>query len=159
MRDLARVAHRLQKHSCPEPNTGCVLWTGSLGANGYASLRIAGRQLSAHRVAWALAHGYWPASTLCVCHKCDTPACVNPEHLFLGTSADNTQDMIAKGRSRAMGLPGERNKSAKLTAQQVRMLRAQRSEGATYVELGRRFGIGKSQAQNICARRKWAHIG
>lgn len=80
-----------------EPNTGCRLWTLSRDKDGYGCLWFNGAQTRSHRVAWTLANGPIPAG-LCVCHRCDTPACCNPSHLFLGTSRENTFDKVAKGR-------------------------------------------------------------
>lgn len=86
----------------PELNTGCWLWTGSVRA-GYGQKDWAGRNWRAHRLAWTLYRGSIPAG-LCVCHRCDTPLCVNPGHLFLGTSLANVRDAQAKGRLRG-GVP------------------------------------------------------
>lgn len=74
---------------------GCWLWNGGL-ARGYGMVKDGGRRLQAHRIAFLLTHGYAPANVL---HKCDVPACVNPDHLFGGSIADNVADMIAKGRA------------------------------------------------------------
>ena len=84
----------------PEPNTGCLLWTGATDRRGYGKIGLGGhygRTEQTHRVVWACMHGVIPPG-LCVLHRCDTPACVNAAHLFLGTKKDNTQDMMAKGR-------------------------------------------------------------
>lgn len=83
----------------PEPNTGCWLWCGTLNQNGYGKiLRRVHGEVSAHRLFWTAHRGPIPDG-LWVLHRCDTPACVNPAHLFLGTIQDNTYDMIAKGRA------------------------------------------------------------
>lgn len=81
----------------PEPNTGCWLWTGS-DDNGYGCLGVNGRRVRAHRYSWELAHGAPPPADMHVCHRCDQPACVNPDHLFLGDDSANMRDCGAKGR-------------------------------------------------------------
>lgn len=82
--------------SSPEPNTGCWLWLGTI-KGGYGNVAFCGRTMRTHRLAYELTHGPIP-SGLCVCHRCDTPSCCNPDHLFLGTPNDNNQDKIRKGR-------------------------------------------------------------
>lgn len=80
----------------PEPNSGCWLWTAGLGGSGYGALRY-GTPTRAHRVSYMVFVG--PITDgLFVCHRCDTPLCVNPDHLFLGTAKDNAVDAMRKGR-------------------------------------------------------------
>ena len=76
---------------------GCWEWTGSCGAKGYGQVGVKGKNLRTHRVSWELTNGKIPEQ-LIVCHHCDNPKCVRPDHLFLGTNKDNTQDMLSKGR-------------------------------------------------------------
>jgi hypothetical protein len=106
MRELVidgSLAERFTTKYVPEPNSGCWLWTGFDNGKGYGLLSIRNRakrehyNLLAHRVSWVLHNGEVPAGAL-VLHKCDVRCCVNPDHLFLGSPQDNTQDMIAKGR-------------------------------------------------------------
>lgn len=84
----------------PDPNSGCWLWGGAPNFRGYGVFTVtAQRSEMAHRYSWALAYGPIPRGLWCL-HKCDTPACVNPQHLFLGTVQDNVTDMMGKGRGR-----------------------------------------------------------
>jgi hypothetical protein len=93
------IDRRLWDRACPEPNTGCWLWTGSVIEDGYGRLKGHTRALVlAHRFAWEATFGPIPDGFQ-VLHECDTPPCINPDHLFLGTHTDNMRDMSAKGRS------------------------------------------------------------
>lgn len=76
---------------------GCWLWVGATNPNGYGTISINKKFHKAHRVSYRIANGPFPEN-LHVCHRCDTPACVNPSHLFLGTVKDNMRDCKAKGR-------------------------------------------------------------
>lgn len=87
----------LTRGSVPEPNTGCQLWTRAYDSYGYGSLGFRGRSLRAHRLSYETYVGPIPNGLL-VCHSCDTPACINPKHLFLGTDKENTRDSLRKGR-------------------------------------------------------------
>jgi hypothetical protein len=139
------------------PN-GCWEWTGGRNRNGYGKLKIAAKERLAHRVAYEAANGPIPPG-LFVCHSCDNPPCVNPAHLWLGTPADNTADMVRKKRYfNWRGLrSGEDNPKAKLSnadvleIRQLRGLETQRS-------LGRRFGVGADVVCRIQKGLAWAHV-
>ena len=78
----------------------CWIWVGTTNRDGYGNIGIDNKKTAlTHRVAWMVTHGPIPVD-LCVLHRCDNPRCVNPDHLFLGTQADNMRDMMLKGRSR-----------------------------------------------------------
>ncbi len=130
------------------PN-GCWEWTASLSRYGYGQLRTGtvkegGRTMTkAHRFSWELHNGPIPKG-LAVCHKCDNRKCVNPEHLFLGTNADNTADMMAKGR----GARGERHGNHKLTDDDVVRIRAL-AGSMLQREIAARFGVNQQTVSKI----------
>jgi len=94
-----------------------------------------------------------------ICHKCDAPGCVNPEHLFLGTQLDNMRDMHAKGRNHGKGAPGESNRNNKLTEVQVLEIRRLHADtGMTIAQLGRHFGVYYTAISKIVNGKTWAHL-
>jgi predicted sulfurtransferase len=101
-RTWTEVAGLLEQKSMYEPNTGCQLWTGTLrytkNKSKYGGIYVGRKLCLTHRVAWELKHGPIPKG-MCVCHVCDTPLCVNTDHLFLGTRAENNTDRHSKGRT------------------------------------------------------------
>lgn len=132
----------------------CWLWIGATQVNGYGYLGATlGRpQLKAHRLSYELNKGPITEGML-VCHRCDNPPCVNPAHLFLGTKADNSADMVEKGRSPNRN--GLRNPHVKVTAEQVVEIRRLGEEGLTQQSIGARFGISQVQAGKIIKGKAW----
>lgn len=125
-----KMEDRLERFSIPEPNSGCWLWTGGFDDRGhpfepYGRIWVRGSSIAAHRASWLTYRGEIPEGML-VCHKCDTPLCINPDHLFLDTHKGNTRDMISKGRddSTRISRRGESSNFAKLTPVQVLSIRA-----------------------------------
>lgn len=99
-RPRGSLEERFASHVAPEAITGCWLWLGKPDKHGYGRINVggrAGKAQFAHRVSWELHRGSIP-NGMGVLHHCDTPSCVNPDHLFIGTQSDNMRDARAKGR-------------------------------------------------------------
>jgi hypothetical protein len=96
---------RFEQYVYPDPNSGCFIWAGSWNEKGYGQFILGGKRLKVHRAAWVLSGRVLPETPLL--HKCDTPCCVNPDHLFPGSVSMNNIDMARKGRGRKSlaGLP------------------------------------------------------
>lgn len=141
---------------------GCWLWTASASKAGYGLIGRGGRgngMAYAHRTSWEFANGAIPAG-LNVCHHCDTPRCVRPDHLFLGTRAANMRDMSAKSRQWQQVHPerrrrGEANNLSKLTEE---MVGAIRQSGEPTTVLAHRYGLDRHTVARIRAGRTWQHI-
>jgi|JI10StandDraft_1071094.scaffolds.fasta_scaffold483116_2 hypothetical protein len=144
------VADRLAFYSLPEPNSGCVLWTGSAIPSGYGNLRVDGKSLLAHRLSWQEQNGPIP-NDMHVLHRCDVPACINPDHLFLGTDQTNSDDKVSKQRQSR----GERAGTAKLTAADVLAIRA---APGTNRQVAKVYGVDNSQVSRIKRGHYWAHV-
>jgi HNH endonuclease len=136
----------------------CWLWTGKGGDGRYGSMQLGGKGTKhrlVHRLSWELANGGSPPDGMVVMHTCDTPLCVNPAHLVLGTFAENTADMIAKGRKRTVAKVGNENGKALLTPEMVRYIRASDKSQA---ELARELGVDKNTVRGVLIGRTWSHV-
>lgn len=144
----------------PEPNSGCWLWTGPVDRAGYGFFtRYREQHQRAHRASWAI-HCEPVPDGMKVCHKCDNRACVNPDHLFLGTQAENVADMIAKGRAKRPPVPrfGEANPVSKYTAEQVREVRTLAAAGKVQSDIARQFGMSPINVSRIVRRLLWSNL-
>jgi hypothetical protein len=156
------LRERFYEKTQPEPNSGCLLWIGTVNGKGYGEFteiprrRQAPRSMErAHRMAWRLTHGDIPAG-MCVCHRCDTRLCVNVEHLFLGTYTDNNQDRAKKGRS--ADRRGSRNGLAKLSESDIPRIRSLLAAGEDLLSIARIFSVSKSQIHSIKTGRTWSQV-
>ena len=138
-----------------EPNSGCWLWTACVNAQGYGMFRWQDRMMRAHRVSWELHVGPIPEG-LHVLHTCDTPPCVNPGHLYLGSHTDNMRDCMDRGRVAR----GERNGrgGAKLTERSVLAIRRRLAAGATQRSLAAEYGVSQPTISFIKTGDHWAWL-
>jgi hypothetical protein len=139
---------------CRDVASECWLWQGMVRPDGYGAALYNGKECGAHRVAWMLFRGKIEVGIV-VCHKCDVRACVNPEHLFLGTAAENARDMTEKGRYPR----GEKHGSSRLTAEQVSRIKAMLAEDRMYMtEIAREFGVSPTTIQAIKMGKTWKEV-
>lgn len=131
----------------------CWEWDGNRDRDGYGITNYKRKRVRAHRVSWMLSRGEIPAG-MCVCHRCDNPACVNPHHLFIGTIADNNHDRHRKMRDARMELAS----GAKLTRADVLEIIKMRRSGTIYRVIGERFGVSWSAARNVVIGATWAGV-
>lgn len=160
-----RLWSRVNKNGAViRPELGpCWEWTGYRNPLGYGQIRMGPvetgkRTKLVHRVAWEMERGPIPDG-LCACHKCDNPSCVRVEHLFLGTRAENNYDRDAKGRARRIGPRGELARAAKLTQNDVELIRLVcETLPVDKADVGAAWGITKKHVANLVARRCWRHV-
>lgn len=175
---------RVNKHGgkAPHMESDCYEWTGAVSSSGYGgvSVLVDGARATRlpHRVSWELHSGPIPRGLL-VCHRCDVPLCVRPDHLFLGTDKENVADALSKGRrprasivarpprirperksmGRKLRTPASFRNRTTLTPDQVSEMRRLYEAGeANQPELGRRFGIRKDAVSKIIRRIRWRDI-
>lgn len=141
-----------------ERSPGCWEWGGNRMSNGYGRIGVDRKKVLAHRASWLIHNGPIPDGVF-VCHHCDNPPCVNPDHLFLGTQRDNIHDMLAKGRHQSQAHLGEDHGMALLTEDNVRAMRAEYAAGGlTQKELAVRYGVDQTTISKAICGKTWKHI-
>jgi len=156
------LATKLRFWGYVDKTDSCWNWIGGRSKNGYGQFMVDGFKVMPHRYSWALHTRKHIPTGMQVCHHCDNPACVNPEHLFLGTQSDNMKDCARKGRTifqkRAELFRGERHGRVKLTQEQVTEIRAKHVPyKTTYVKLAEMYGMSVSAIARIVQRVRWAY--
>jgi hypothetical protein len=138
-----------------EQGDGCWTWKGYKRPGGYGEAYFGKNpnrvRVLAHRAMFEAFNGPITDPSMCVCHRCDNPRCVRPDHLFLGTHADNNADRNAKGRQAR----GERNGPAKLTEAQVRTIRA---DTRPHSEVAKEYSVGATTVHSLRAGKTWRHV-
>lgn len=137
---------------------GCWLWS-NICTTRYGRFHLTPtHRVYAHRFSYELAYGPIPRG-LFVLHRCDTPACVRPDHLFLGTDKDNAEDRESKGRGGPRGRArGERQWNHTLTTEQVIQMRERYHAGISPSILAKDYGIAKASIYRIINRQSWSHV-
>lgn len=131
----------------------CWEWHGIINRYGYGQLKCSKRKVLAHRFSWTIHSSEIPRG-LCVCHKCDNPICVRPDHLFLGTHADNRADCVSKGRHRP-----SRETHKKLTPESVLAIRERYASGEVSMsDLAMEYGVRPPAISSVVRRKTWARV-
>jgi hypothetical protein len=144
---VARFSDRI----IPEPNSGCLLWIGA-SVNGYGCFKERGKSRFAHRCSFIATHGAIPAEQPVIRHRCDTPSCVNPDHLVCGTHADNMRD---RSERRRPCKPRARRSGAMITPQVVASIRRESVSGVAVSKLMERFNVARSTVYAIIKGSRW----
>ena len=144
----------------------CWVWKGSVNGCGYGKMMLEGKIHLAHRISWKFHHGKWPK--LCVCHHCDNRLCVNPNHLFEGTRADNTRDAFLKGRL-ASGIRSGRYTKPERTARgvditrsvldddKVRFIRSEYKNIGPF-KIAKKLGVNYTCVYKVYKGETWKHV-
>jgi hypothetical protein len=146
------------------PFSGCWIFMGALNEAGYGIVGTGARGAPndrAHRITYRHFCGEIPTDKI-VCHICDVPSCCNPEHLFLGTFKDNTQDMIRKKRNspppRNPHVVGSVHPGSKLTEAQVLVIRGLYARGETQLAIANMYGVARQTISKIVNRKRFKHV-
>jgi Predicted transcriptional regulator len=140
-----------------ENENGCWIVKREPDINGYCHITIEGDRYYAHRLAWLVFVGEIPRG-LFVCHKCDVRNCANWNHLFLGTFADNMNDMWVKGRGVSNYAVGSKHPTAKVTESDVEKIRQLYKRGMFQVKIAKMFGISQARVSLIVRGEAWRHV-
>jgi hypothetical protein len=155
-RDWRNPKQRLYDKFKVDESTGCWNWTAGLDRDGYSVFEFRPFAQRGHRASWIIHNGSIPDGML-VCHKCDNRKCINPDHLFLGTSSDNNQDMMNKMRN--IYHCGSKSVLSKLTEEKVIEMRDRYAKGGiTQRKLALEYGIGYKAVCKIINRQRWTHV-
>jgi len=157
-RRFAHTVESLKGKTKLHTSTGCWEWQLSLSSHGYGQPSHKGKVYGAHRLMFMLSNPDISIAGKTICHHCDNRKCINPAHLYAGTPLSNMRDMIARGRAKPTGHPGETHPSAKLTAERVRIIRLMLKDGFGYRSLAKIFRVDRTTIRGIAKGRYWKTI-
>ena len=152
MEDL--LTHTTQGELKPHLTTHCRLWKGWKDEGGYAKIFYKDRDWKGHRLLYALANNYWPEDHEKANHDCDQPLCVNPDHIYMGSQADNMRDMRERGRMPV----GEDRPNSKLKARDIPRIRRLAAEGVGRQKIADMFNVGRTTINDVVNRRTWTCV-
>lgn len=148
------LGERLEECIARDELTGCWIWIGNIGTNGYGRISVDNKLQSVHRVAYEFYRGQIPPG-LVLMHTCDVRCCINPDHLVPGTKLENTADMMAKGRNKWWSRPGASNPAAKVSEDVVRHIRAWTMTAEAYAEM---YGLNRTTVSRIRNGHTWTNV-
>lgn len=151
---LISISEKLTRHNVSD--NGCWIWNSTKDKDGYGVFtHHRNKQIRAHRASYEFYVGDIPDGAF-ICHKCDTPACINPNHLFIGTAKENTRDMITKGRKAS--LCGSDHRLSKLTESNVIEIRKLHTYGLAHSEIAKCYGVVFQTISSVVRRKTWGGI-
>lgn len=152
---LHDLQETIMQASIPEPMSGCWLWERACQSRGYGQITVNGKVMLAHRASFEAFYDVDLDRGLKVCHRCDNPICVNPEHLFVGTQSDNMKDCANKGRIRTPHRAGAAHPMARISEEAVASIR---NDPRSYRVIAAAFGVSKSTVHQIKTGKSWGHL-
>lgn len=152
LHDLQEV---IMQASIPEPMSGCWLWERACQSRGYGQITLNGKVVLAHRASFEAFYDIDLDRGLKVCHRCDNPICVNPEHLFVGTQTDNMRDCANKGRIKTPKRFGASHPAARLTEKQAKAIKSDRRSCRAVAAA---YGVSRTAVSQIRTGKTWGHL-
>ena len=150
------IKRRFLKRIVKKTTSGCWIFDSVKFKKGYGNFLLNRKQQIAHRVSWIIFRGAIPPK-MSVCHRCDNPPCVNPNHLFIGTVKDNNRDCVKKGRWKNNGLIGENHPFSIFKPRDIRKIRALLERISNY-KIARMYKCSPSTIRQIGERETWKHV-
>lgn len=158
----------LDERSIPVPWSGCSMWIAGLDKDGYGQASLRNKNIRAHRLSYLVNKGSIPEGMV-VMHSCDVPCCINPDHLSIGSSYQNTRDKIEKGRNRVSSgnehymrktpgmRAGDKCPTAKLSSSDVEEIKRLMASGTAQTKIAEKYGVSRTCISAISTGRNWKH--